>query len=303
MIINEPNNFLEIISSGSLKLFLRLVFKKFMGPPHSINTQRLVLKFISPSLTGLSGIRKEILLIDGMDIAVYHPPGVSNGKVILYIHGGAFCLGNADTHRSITTRLAKQTNSSVWVPNYRLAPEFPYPAALEDILSCYKRLLAIGYSSENIIVGGDSAGGSLALALALNLRSLNMRLPGKIFLLSPLTDMGGTGESFEKLRHIDPMLSIEWLEQAKNWYQYPEDNFFHDPLKQDLRGFPPLLIQVGAEEILLSDSIRLAEIAKECNVDVTLQVYEGRWHVFQLQATYLQSARSAIEDIAQFCME
>jgi acetyl esterase/lipase len=301
MEINPPNNLIENISSFCLRLLIKLVFKKLIRPPQSVKTQRFILGMITPLLFGIKGVKREFLGLKNFSVEILNPPNKKNDKVILYIHGGAFCLGSPKTHRSITTRLAMLTGYSIWTPDYKLAPEYKYPEGLSNVLDCYLKLLELGFTANQIIIGGDSAGGSLALALTLKLKKLGLLLPNKIFLISPVTDFEVRSSITELGEEIDPMISMALMKQAFDWYEYDSKDIFHSPRSQDLNGFPPLLIQVGSEEILLADSLRLAEVAKKFKVNTTLQIYKERWHVFHLQATYLQSARSAINEIALFC--
>jgi len=301
MEINPPNNLIENISSFCLRLLIKLVFKKFIRPPQSIKNQRFILGMITPLLFGVKGMKREFMGLKDFSVEILNPPNKKNDKVILYIHGGAFCLGSPKTHRSITTRLAMLTGYSIWTPDYKLAPEYKYPEGLSNVLDCYLKLVELGFTTNQIIIGGDSAGGSLALALALKLKKLGLLLPNKIFLISPVTDFEVRSPITELAKEIDPMISIGLMKQAFDWYKYDSKDIYHSPLSQDLSGFPPLLIQVGSEEILLADSLKLAEVAQEFKINTTLQIYKERWHVFHLQATYLQSARSAINEIALFC--
>jgi acetyl esterase/lipase len=301
MEIEPPNNFIEKVSSSCLRSLIKLVFKKLMRPPQDVKIQRFILGVMTPLLFGIKGVGREFFAMKGFCVEILNPPNKQNDKVILYIHGGAFCIGNPKTHRSITTRLAMLTSYSIWTPDYKLAPEYQYPEALSNLLDCYLKLIEIGFTSSQIIIGGDSAGGSLALALTLKLQSLGLQLPNKIFLISPVTDFEARSPITQFTEKIDPMISMELMKQAFDWYGYDMKDIFHSPLSQDLSGFPPILIQVGSEEILLADSLRLAEVAEKFKVNTTLQIYKERWHVFQLQAAYLQSAKSAINEIALFC--
>jgi acetyl esterase/lipase len=193
------------------------------------------------------------------------------------------------------------TGYSIWTPDYKLAPEYKYPEGLSNVLDCYLKLIEIGFTPNQIIIGGDSAGGSLALALTLKLQKLGLELPNKIFLISPVTDFEVRNSITKLTEKIDPMISLGLMKQAFDWYGYDSKDIFHSPLTQDLSGFPPLLIQVGSEEIFLADSLRLAEVAEKFKVKTTLQIYKKRWHVFHLHASLLQSARNAINETALFC--
>jgi acetyl esterase/lipase len=301
MEIDPPKNLSENISSSCLRFLLKLVFKKLIRPPQSIKTQRFILEMTTPLLFGVKGVNRKFMKMNGYSVEILNPPDKKNDKVILYIHGGAFCFGSPKTHRSITTRLAMLTGYSLWTPDYKLAPEYKYPEGLSNVFDCYLKLLDLGFTPNQIIIGGDSAGGSLALALILKLKNLDLLLPNKIFLISPVTDFEARSSIIQLSEEIDPMISMALMKQAFDWYEYDSKDIFHSPLSQDLSEFPPLLIQVGSEEMLLADSLRLVELAKKCKVNTTLQIYKERWHVFHLQAPYLQSARIAINEIALFC--
>jgi len=301
MEIEPPNNLTEKVTSSCLRSLLKLVFKQLIGPPQSVKSQRFILGMITPLLFGIGGARRELLKMNGFNVEILNPPNKKNDKVILYIHGGAFCIGSPKTHRSITTRLTMLTSYSIWTPDYKLAPEYKYPEGLSNLVDCYLKLVKCGFTANQIIIGGDSAGGSLALALTLKLQKLGLKLPDKIFLISPVTNFEARSSLTQINEKIDPIISLELMKQAFDWYGCDSKDFFHNPLLHDLSGFPPLLIQVGSEEILLTDSLRLAEVAKKFKVNTTLQIYKDRWHVFHLQASFLQSARNAINEIALFC--
>ena len=300
-VIHPPTGLVERGIAAYLRGFLRVAFRTLIGPPQGAAMQRFVVGLMSPLMPGVGGVRRENRKLSGLPIQRVIPPNADRHRAILYLHGGAFCLGSPDTHRSITTRLARETGQMVWVPDYRLAPEHPYPAALDDAIDCYRAIMGDGHPAANICVAGDSAGGSLALALCLALRQRGLPLPGKLALISPVTDMTAQGESIQTCAHSDPMLRIGWLEQAMRWYRCPDGAGPHAPLQADLSGFPPMLVQVGDQEILLSDSLRLTERARLHGVDVKLQVYKDRWHVFHLQSAWLASSREAISEIARFC--
>jgi acetyl esterase/lipase len=261
---------------------------------------------LSPLMPGVGGVRRSRETVGCIAVEVVQPRLQAGGAVILYLHGGAFCLGGPSTHRSITSRLAVESGLPVWVPDYRLAPEHPYPAALDDALGCYERLLASGYGPRQVVLAGDSAGGSLALALALRLRDAGRELPAGLALISPVADPTLSGQGVAANVQLDPMIRKAWVEQGIGWYRCPQDVLVHRPLDADLSGLPPMLVQVGEREILLSDSLRLADHARRYGVDCRLEVHEGRWHVFHLQAFYLASARKALRTMAQFarsCVE
>lgn len=297
----EPPGAMESMTASTLKALLRMTFKAFVRPPFGVGPQRLVVGALSriiPSNRGVDVTRREI---DGLATEVISPKQTPKASVaVLYLHGGGFCTGSARTHRSLTTRLAAR-GMTVWVPEYRLAPEHPQPAAVEDALACYRALRKQGLGPHQIVVCGDSAGGGMALALALRLRDAGESMPAGLMLLSPFLDPTLTGETIRSASELDPMLNAAWLKQAVRWYAPG----FKGPnlLEADLHGLPPMLIQVGDLEILESDSSRLNARAAQCGVPCRLEVYSGRWHVFQLQAAFLTSSANAVTRLATFASQ
>lgn len=299
--IAEPQNWSEVLSAGFLRGFLRTTFRSLIGPRLGAVAQRRVVNMLSLLMPGTGGVIRYRQQANGVPVQVVAPKQGENGGVILYLHGGAFCVGSPYTHWSITSRLAKASGMSVWVADYRLAPEHPCPSALDDAMACYQALRAQGYAVSQIFLAGDSAGASLVLALALKLRDRYNRIAAGLLLMSPVTDPNLIGLSMATRRKEDPMISRGWLEQGLGWYASSDK--MHSPLKVDLQGLPPMLIQVGDQELLLSDSTRLAEHAVNSGVDCRLEVYAARWHVFQLQAFYLSSAAKALSTMGEFARE
>ena len=300
--VAEPQNSLEKFNAALLRSFLRLVFQRFMRPPFAATTQRNIINLLSAFMPGVAGVTQRQIRANSIQTQVITPKTSQTNGVILYLHGGAFCLGNARSHRSITTRLAVEAGMPVWVPEYRLAPEHPYPAGSNDVLACYDALRK-DYAAEQIIVAGDSAGGALALALTLAVRERGDNLPAGLLLISPVTDATRSGNTVVSKYGEDPMICRGWLEQALQWYKLPLDAHAQHPLEIDLTGLPPMLVQVGEQELLLADSTRLAEHAANCHVPCRLEIHSARWHVFQLQALSLHSARQAIRSLARFAQE
>jgi epsilon-lactone hydrolase len=231
------------------------------------------------------------------------PANSSTQKVILYLHGGGYCICSLDTHRGLAARLALASQARVLTIDYRLAPENPYPAALEDALASYHWLLAQGIDPGQIAIGGDSAGGGLALATALCLREARQKLPAALFLLSPWTDLTFSGESHRTLKKIDPIFGGESgsLEFGPAYLGVDDaTNPFISPLFADLHDLPPTLIQVGSDEILLDDSTRLEVKLKSSEVVTKLEIWAGMWHVFQIFAPYVPEAQQAICRVGDF---
>ena len=205
-------------------------------------------------------------------------------QVILHCHGGGYSTGSSLYARTLTAKLASCTGMEVLSFDYRLAPEHPYPAALEDAMKVWDHLMRIGYGARDVIVTGDSAGGNLALALVLKLKAEGRFLPRGLVLMSPWTDLTSSGESFVEKSELDPVLNASYIDRMIRAYAGEEDlkDPFVSPLFGDFTGFPPTYVQVGSNEILLSDSTRLVEKMKEAGVVVKLDVFEGMWHVFQM---------------------
>lgn len=308
--IAAPRAALERLQAGFQRAFLRSCFRPLIGPPFRAGTQRAIVGLLAPLMPGVPGVHCRRRRYHGVPVELHAPENVAGDPgrrgVILYLHGGAFCLGSPATHRSITTRLARDAGLTVCAPEYRLAPEHPYPAALDDAQTCYEALLESGVAAHEIVFAGDSAGASLALALALRLRDAGLALPAGLALVSPVADPRLDGGTVAANARIDPMVRKDWVAQGLAWYGCPPQDSVHAPLENALHGLPPMLVQVGDQEILYGDSTRLAAHAGRCGVSCRLEVYEERWHVFHLQAFYLRTAQDAIARLAGFagdCIE
>jgi acetyl esterase/lipase len=219
--------------------------------------------------------------------------------VVLYLHGGGYVAGSPVTHRAVTGHLAARCRARVFAADYRLAPEYPFPAAVDDGVAAYRGLLAAGVAPGDIVIAGDSAGGGLTVAAALRLRELALPLPRSLALFSPWTDL-----SLEQLATGVPetMLSVPWLQEGAHAYVARGDarHPLVSPVTADLRGLPPTLIQVGADEILLNDSRRLFHQLQSCGVAARLEEYPRRWHVFHVHAGVLADADRALDAVARF---
>ena len=240
-------------------------------------------------------------------------PGAGEG-VILYLHGGAYVLGSINTHCELVTRLAETTHTRVLAIDYRLAPEYPYPAALEDATAAYLWLLNLagmeagddqsavgGVEPSRIFIAGDSAGGGLALATLVALRDAGQPLPAGAVCFSPWTDLALTGASVRSKASADPILAAERLAMYAGYYAggHTLTSPLISPLYADLQGLPPLLIQAGSDEILLDDAVRLAGKAREAGVDVTLELWDEMFHVFQV-LWFLPETKEAVARVAEF---
>ncbi|MDY6825114.1 MAG: alpha/beta hydrolase [Thermodesulfobacteriota bacterium] len=230
-------------------------------------------------------------------------PETLENRVMVYFHGGAYAAGSMNTHRNLCGRLAKATAMTVLMVDYRLAPENPFPAALEDAVAVYRWLISDhGMASDNLVMAGDSAGGGLTLAALLKLKEDGDRLPRAAVCMSPWTDLALTGDSIKTRADDDPFIIADAIGKFAGLYLNVADpkNPLASPLYGDLSGLPPLLIQVGERECLLDDSRRLAEKAEAAGVPVKLEVWEGMVHVFQIFAGVAPEGAQAIDNIAEF---
>lgn len=228
--------------------------------------------------------------------------GRKEDRVVLYLHGGAFCVGSPRTHRAITGTLARLTGARVFVVDYRLAPEHPFPAALDDALSAYRGLLAAGYAPQCVAFAGDSAGGGLVLSSAIRLRAAGAPLPAALVAFSPWVDLAAE-------RSVIPagevMISPPWVAECARLYLAGRDarDPLASPVYATVDGLPPTLLQVGTDEVLLSDAQRMRDILRAAGVAVAYQEYARRWHVFQVNAGMLADADRALASVADFLRE
>ncbi len=229
-------------------------------------------------------------------------PGANADRAVLYLHGGAYVLGSALAYREMTSRIARAAAARTLVLDYRLAPEHPFPAAVEDAVAAYNFILAQGIKRSNIAIVGDSAGGGLTLATLLSLRDTGVPLPACAVCISPWIDLECTGGTMETKAAVDPLCTRESLLEEATLYLAGGNprNPLASPLYADLKGLSPLLIQVGTEETLLDDAYRLEQRAKNAGVDVTLNVFEDMPHVWHVFASYLLEAQQAINQIGEF---
>jgi monoterpene epsilon-lactone hydrolase len=221
--------------------------------------------------------------------------GASGDAVLLYLHGGGYCIGSINTHRGMAARLAQACRARALNLDYRLAPEHPHPAAVDDAVAAYRWLLDRGVAPAQIVLGGDSAGGGLVMATLLALRDAGHPLPVAGFCLSPWVDLECSGETMTTKADVDPMVGKDGLTEMR----HP----LVSPLHADLSGLPPLLIQVGTAETLLDDAVRLADRARNAGMDVRLEAWDDLVHVFQAFAPMVPEAVEAIDGIGRFVRE
>jgi len=231
------------------------------------------------------------------------PAGADRERAILYLHGGAYVIGSVRTYRDLVWRMARAAAVSALAIDYRLAPEHPFPAAVDDAVAAYRWLIE-QVDPSRVVIAGDSAGGGLTLATLVALRDTRVPLPAAAVCLSPWVDLEGLGESMTTKADVDPMILREPLLELAQMYLGGADprTPLAAPLYADLAGLPPLLVQVGTAEMLLDDATRLAERARAADVDVTLSVYEDMIHVWQL-FPLLDDTKRAVAEIGTYVRE
>jgi len=243
-----------------------------------------------------SGVKIDRGDVHGFKAEWLTPKRAPEAKLLLYLHGGAYIMGGCATHRQLVSYIARAAGVRTLLPEYRLAPEHPFPVAVDDAVGLYRALLADGYAAEDIVIAGDSAGGGLTMATLLSLRDAGDPLPAAACLLSPWLDLAATGETMSTHANRDPWFKPEDMLVVSNYYCKQDQ--LRDPLVSpvygDLSGLPPIYIQVGADEILLSDSTRAAEKVKSAGGEVVIEIWPGMWHVFQLFVRQMPESRAAI---------
>jgi monoterpene epsilon-lactone hydrolase len=240
---------------------------------------------------------------DGVPAEWSTPPGANTGHVILYMHGGGYQMGSPLTHRVIVARMARAASARALSIDYRLAPEHPFPAALEDAIAAYKWLRRQGIDANRIAFAGDSAGGGLAIATMVAVRYSGDPLPAAAVCMSPGTDFAMEGESIHRCADLDPFVQRKDLVAYGQRYLGPDRDLktpLASPLYADLHGLPPILIMVGSWEVLLDDSTRFADRARKAGVDVDLQVWEEMVHGWPSFAPLFPEAEQAIQVMGEY---
>ena len=289
----------------SIQLFfldklLRLTVKnRFRRHPDIIELRAIMDEM--PPRPAPGHISVENITLGGIRAERLRTANTNEAKAILYFHGGGFVAGVPGNHRPLTWRLADKVNVPVYVIDYRLAPEHPFPAALDDCVAAYRGLLEKGIAPKSIIVAGDSAGGNLTLTTALKFKELGLEQPAALICLSPATDMEGFESRRSNIRG-DAMFTAELFPTLAPHYcpgHDPHDPFI-SPWRGDVTGLPPTFIQCSAIEMLRDDSVYMADKMKHAGIDVTLEIWPNVFHVWQVMADILPEGRQAIDKIATF---
>lgn len=235
----------------------------------------------------------------GTPALVLSGPGARANRTILYFHGGGFCLGSLRSHKGMAATFAKAADAEGVLLDYRLAPEHPYPAALDDCVEAYRRLLDEGRNPNGIVLAGDSAGGALALGVCLRAREAGMALPLAVVMISPWTDLTLSGQSMTTRAEADPTLVKARLDDFARMYLAGADprDPMASPALADLSGLPVMLVQVGGDEILLSDAEDLVAKARAAGVDATVEIWPGMFHVWHRFYAQAEEANDALSEL------
>ena len=285
------------------KLMTRYIVKPMLSPSLPLSLQRFTAAAGSLILKSAPNCKYSKTSLGSRPALKIVPQDTHHSRTVIYLHGGGYVIGGFASHSKLASWIAHTLNAHLWLPNYGLSPEHVFPFARDSALACYRELLDSGVSGKDIILAGDSAGGGLALSTCIAIRDAGLPLPSSLILLSPLVDLSLSGTTIESHAKRDDMLSLGFLKFGAS--AYAGEQTLRDPgcspLFADLSGLPPMLIQVGTEEMLLDDSRRLAEKTVREKVDSKLEVHENAGHVFQFMAGQSANADRAIKSIATFC--
>ncbi|MGE8540535.1 MAG: alpha/beta hydrolase [Acinetobacter sp.] len=294
------------ISPLTKQLFTERFLKTAIRAPSQFNLPPSTLRFALEQLCKIipqnPNIQVRPLRLSGLRAEELKPQSEST-QLIFHIHGGAFFLGSMRTHRAFLTQVAARTQMQVLHLDYPLSPEHQYPEALDALFDVHCQLLDQGVQSKDIILSGDSCGANLALALALRIQQEAMPQVSGLVLMSPFLDLTLSSESLRYNRKHDALLSIEALETGIDYY-VPKSIDRADPMVSpffaDLKGLPPIHVQVGSKEILLDDAQRFKNKAEEAGLDVEFKIYTGMWHNFQMFSAWFEEGQRALADLAEF---
>ena len=275
------------------------------GDSPTVEDRRAGFDALASFLGASDDISTEAVDANGVPSEWVAAPEADSTRAMLYLHGGGYVIGSIASHRELAARLSRATSSRVLVIDYRMAPENPFPAAVDDAVAAYRWMLANGFDSARITIAGDSAGGGLTVATLVALRDAGVPLPALGVCISPWIDMEAIGESMTARAEIDPMVGREGLLDVAKMYLNGADprTPLAAPLYADLTGLPPLLVQVGTSETLYDDSTRLAERARAAGVDVTFEPWDDMIHIWHFFAPILPEGQQAIERIGEYVRE
>jgi acetyl esterase/lipase len=269
-----------------------------------LNEVRNTLEMIGGELPRMEGIEISRLSIGKCHLELFSPENAPSGKILVYFHGGGYCLGIYNTNRQFVAQIAKEIGVRLLLIDYRLAPENPYPAAIEDAQDAYRWLLSEDYHPENMVFIGDSSGCGLALIVLNSLRDNQKSLPAGLVCLSPTVDLNKTGESITTRAQVDPyQIKPEFFIDLNYTNNLNVISPTISPLYADLHDLPSTLIHAADEDIFLSDAIRLADKMWQANNNVSIKIWPEMWHIFQMSGDHLPEARQALQEIYEFIDE
>jgi monoterpene epsilon-lactone hydrolase len=267
-----------------------------------VNEQRRLLKELLSAQPLPADVTVTAAALGGVPTAEITVDGIEPRHVVLYFHGGVYVMGDAFLAADLASQVGRRTDAKAISVDYRLAPEHPYPAAVDDALAAYEALLHNGIAPSDIAFAGESAGGGLAIATLVNARDQGLPLPAAAFVMSPYVDLTLAGTTMETRREVDPLLSLEALQARVPDYTSGQDAALGliSPVFADLSGLPPLIIQAGTHEVLLEDAVRLAGQAVIADVEVTLAITPVVPHVFQAYPPILDEGAAALDRAGRF---
>jgi acetyl esterase/lipase len=277
---------------------LDAILRQAAFPPDSdVHEQRRLLKELLSAQPLPAEVNVTEATLGGVPTAEVTVDGVEARNVVLYFHGGVYVMGDAALAAELASQVGRRVQAKAISVDYRLAPEHPYPAAVDDALAAYEGLLNNGTASSEIVIAGESAGGGLAIATMVNARDRGLPLPAAAYVMSPYADLTLAGASLEIRRDADPLLSREALQARIPDYTAGQDAALGliSPIFADLSGLPPLVIQAGSHEVLLDDAVRLAQQAIAADIEVTLDITPGVPHVFQAYHPMLEEGAAALD--------
>ena len=272
--------------------------------PEDLKRQRAAQEVLGRLITPMIGMKWAPFELEGMNAAWVRPErSYDRNHAILYCHGGGYTSGNLGYSRPLASKLSGVTGWDTLSFEYRLAPEHPFPAAVDDAMKAWDHLMRQGYGARDVTVAGDSAGGNLALVLCHRLKQEGRRLPARLILMSPWTDMTASGKSYTERAELDPTITLDYIRAVRGAYARDQELTSPrlSPLFGDFRGFPPTLIQAGSNELLLSDSVRLRDRMQAAGVPCRLEVWSDMWHVFQMFP--IKKAGQAMASVGRFLLE
>lgn len=291
------------MAADAIDLVVTMVKERALGgADKTLEERRADMDAMSAAFGVPAGVTREEATLAGRPCQTFTPEGATGGETLLYFHGGGYVMGSPTSHAALTARLALASGARVVSFDYRMAPEHPFPAAVEDGLAAYKALLDQGVAPEKIAIGGDSAGGGLTFATLLKARDAGLPMPASAIGLSPWTDLTGASETYKSRADADPMITAAGITEIAGVYLAgkPATDPLASPLLGNLKGLPPILIQVGDAEVLLDDSRSFEKKARAAGVDCSLQVWDRMIHVWHAFFPILPEGEQAIVQLGDF---